>query len=249
MTRRLLAASLALSAGALAVPATSGATTTLLRSSGLEVDLSFDENFLPAPSTATFGVTGFNVSGNGGTISFSLLDPVGAANGHSPLWDPTIGRPTGTSSFSDTTYSSTYTLSVRGNQLTSLQLSADGDHRLFGSDGAATQLLALTANGVTTYSLAHPETRSGLEELNTATPSPIGSPVQRVTGGFAVRQSAFAANFAPSSFDNGLPGTPITLSFTLAQPVMAPVPEPAEWAMLVAGLGLVGAVARRRARR
>jgi hypothetical protein len=78
-------------------------------------------------------------------------------------------------------------------------------------------------------------------------PSPFNSSGPRdlnFTGTLAAGDSA-NASFNLSPFD---PGTGKTYTFTITQTptVMSPVPEPETYAMLLAGLGLMGAVVRRR---
>ena len=64
------------------------------------------------------------------------------------------------------------------------------------------------------------------------------------TGSLANGDSA-NASFNLSPFD---PGTGNTYTFTITQTptVMSPIPEPETYAMLIAGLGLMGAMVRRR---
>ena len=63
------------------------------------------------------------------------------------------------------------------------------------------------------------------------------------TGALAIGGTA-NAGFSLSAFD---PGAGNTYTFTLTQtPTVSPIPEPETYAMLLAGLGLMGAVARRK---
>ncbi|MBI4755810.1 MAG: PEP-CTERM sorting domain-containing protein [Betaproteobacteria bacterium] len=48
------------------------------------------------------------------------------------------------------------------------------------------------------------------------------------------------------ALEGAVDGTNIAETYTGANITVSPVPEPSEWAMLVAGLGLVGLFARRR---
>jgi hypothetical protein len=77
-------------------------------------------------------------------------------------------------------------------------------------------------------------------------PSPFNSSGPRdlnFTGTLAVGESA-NASFHLSPFD---PGTGNTYTFTITQtPTVSPIPEPETYAMLLAGLGLMGAMVRRR---
>jgi hypothetical protein len=77
-------------------------------------------------------------------------------------------------------------------------------------------------------------------------PSPFNSSGPRdlnFTGTLAVGESA-NAGFNLSPFD---PGTGNTYTFTITQtPTVSPIPEPETYAMLLAGLGLMGAMVRRR---
>ena len=77
-------------------------------------------------------------------------------------------------------------------------------------------------------------------------PSPFNSSGPRdlnFTGALAVGDTA-NASFHLSPFD---PGTGNSYTFTITQtPTVSPIPEPETYAMLLAGLGLMGAIARRR---
>ena len=77
-------------------------------------------------------------------------------------------------------------------------------------------------------------------------PSPFNSSGPRdlnFTGALAIGGTA-NAGFSLSTFD---PGAGNTYTFTLTQtPTVSAIPEPETYAMLLAGLGLMGAVARRK---
>jgi hypothetical protein len=77
-------------------------------------------------------------------------------------------------------------------------------------------------------------------------PSPFNSSGPRdlnFTGTLAIGESA-NASFNLSPFD---PGVGNTYTFTITQtPTVSPIPEPETYAMLLAGLGLMGAMVRRR---
>lgn len=77
-------------------------------------------------------------------------------------------------------------------------------------------------------------------------PSPFNSSGPRdlnFTGILAVGETA-NASFSLKPFD---PGTGNTYTFTITQtPTVSPVPEPETYAMLLAGLGLMGAMVRRK---
>ncbi len=85
-----------------------------------------------------------------------------------------------------------------------------------------------------------------LDSPSVTQPSPFNSSGPRdlnFTGTLAAGDSA-NATFNLSPFD---PGTGNTYTFTITQtPTVSPIPEPETYAMLLAGLGLMGAMVRRR---
>ncbi|MEP6605982.1 MAG: PEP-CTERM sorting domain-containing protein [Nitrosospira sp.] len=104
-----------------------------------------------------------------------------------------------------------------------------------------------TGNGVV-FTSFNSSTLDGfkLDSPSANQPSPFNSSGSRdlnFTGMLAVGDSA-NAGFHLSAFD---PGVGNTYTFTITQtPTVSPIPEPETYAMLLAGLGVMGFIARRR---
>lgn len=146
-----------------------------------------------------------------------------------------------------------------GRTITELAISFTGEQWRLGANNRADRLdfqYALDSGTLTSGSFVD------LDTLDFASPTTSGGAGSKNGNAAAFRTAKSAVltgltiadgqNFAfrftdfdPSGADDGLAIDDFSVALTLA-PVVTPIPEPATWAMMIGGLGLVGATARRR---
>jgi PEP-CTERM motif len=210
------------------------------------------------PTTATFG------AGEAGTPSgpfggFTHAFEIEAATLADPLWannpNVIIAEPNFAGNYSFT--------AAAGYVINSIALRGGGNWAT-GLGGGVSSTASLTANalsaaGAGVFSNAVnniPFTAGGTWDVQTSTISFLGG-VSSVSGniGFSLNRTGVLSLIAGLDDAGILGGSLLGASFTqsaeayLAPTILlsvSPIPEPGEWAMMLAGLGVVGAIARRR---
>jgi hypothetical protein len=216
----------------------------------------FTDSMITADLTSTnigSAVLGGPVSYSPGIFAFEL-----ERGGVNPVWgSATANLVAGSSNTSVTSAAWTLTAGA-GYQITSMYLAAGGNYAVTGA-GSATHALSLTDGSSTTgvsntltgapggswFSQTSAINYSGVNSVNAT----LGVTLTAArNGGLGNSSATFGLDdggfIGVGGFNNQL-GFEAYLGPTLFVQV-SPIPEPGEWAMMMAGLGVVGVIARRK---
>jgi PEP-CTERM motif len=235
---------------ALGMAAPVAATPSFWESNFGTTVLTGDDNVTNRPFNGVFPLFGsnyvnFNLSTNG-FVQFAGQNGSGCCNGNANLLLTGFPRIA-------TLWSDLNPTNVQQNDLTPGRTVITWQTGEFGRGGSFTSQLTLLSDGRFVMGWDGPSVIVGHDTLTGVSPGggatdPLGSDFSTFTSPVATGTTAYQL-FGANSFDlnqRNLFFTPTATGFSVSATGFGAVPEPATWAMMLVGFGLVGAGMRRR---